>query len=66
MSDYGTTWQDIEPTPQLEKNPTSNALDRFTTPAKAWHGIGYMDTPKVKPTDLPIVDLANLLRDYQS
>jgi hypothetical protein len=31
MSDYGTTWEDIEPTPQLEKNPTRNALDRFTT-----------------------------------
>ncbi len=30
---YGITWEDIsgEPTPLPEKNPTNNALDRFTT-----------------------------------
>ena len=30
---YGITWEDIsgEPTPLPEKNPTTNALDRFTT-----------------------------------
>ena len=35
MSNYGTTWEDIEPTRphdvvKREKNATNNALDRFT------------------------------------
>ena len=60
MSDHGTTWQDIEPTPQLEKNPTKNALDRFTpvkdVNQKAWHGLGYLDP--AQPT------IGEVLREY--
>ena len=31
---YGQTWDDIEPTPAMDHNPTTNALDRFVRVSK--------------------------------